>query len=371
MAVYGSDPDPIFNEDSPTNWQLVPQEFYVRDVSGKEIAIYSDTTLQLWNFWGLDMVGHMNADTTKYYYLKDHLGSVRATINSTNTVVSAQDYDAWGYLLENRTYNNTSIKYDYTGKERDAESNYDYFGARYYDGRIGRWGQVEPLLDEYFSWSPYCYSLVNPILMKDVKGLDVYITGTDAIATVKALNESTTNNFFLAIDPQTGKVSVEGKGGNKAEQMLINAINDPNVQVNLKTTENNFEESEYGGLTAILVGAYDGSKIENNIVQTSQFFNLSHANLLESKGGPEAGLSALFELNESYIGGKHEKTKGKEPTEKTHNIAHKLAKKIQPKEPWFELTPIERRGRLYAQGRTKSNTFYFWIYNRISKEFEK
>ncbi len=78
----------------------------------------------------------MNSDTTKYYYLKDHLGSVRVVINSTNTVVSAQDYDCWGYLLENRTYNNTAMRYDFTSKERDVESNYDYFGARYYDSRI-------------------------------------------------------------------------------------------------------------------------------------------------------------------------------------------------------------------------------------------
>ncbi|MCI0450274.1 MAG: hypothetical protein L0Y79_10910 [Chlorobi bacterium] len=105
-------------------------------MSGKEIAIYNDTTLNRWNFWGLDMVGHMNSDTTKYYYLKDHLGSVRVVINSTNTVVSAQDYDCWGYLLENRTYNNTAMRYDFTSKERDVESNYDYFGARYYDSRI-------------------------------------------------------------------------------------------------------------------------------------------------------------------------------------------------------------------------------------------
>lgn len=61
-----------------------------------------------------------------------------------------------GYPLENRTYNSSEMRYDFTGKERDDETSYDYFpacrsgsagrGARYYDSRIGRWGQVEPLL---------------------------------------------------------------------------------------------------------------------------------------------------------------------------------------------------------------------------------
>jgi len=34
-------------------------------------------------------------------YLKDHLGSIRAVLDTTNTVVSAQDYDCWGYLFHN------------------------------------------------------------------------------------------------------------------------------------------------------------------------------------------------------------------------------------------------------------------------------
>jgi hypothetical protein len=47
-------------------------EFYVRDVSGKEIAIYQDTTLYQWNVWGLDNAGKTVSISTmqeieKYY----------------------------------------------------------------------------------------------------------------------------------------------------------------------------------------------------------------------------------------------------------------------------------------------------------------
>lgn len=167
----GSEPDPVFddNGDNPS-WDLVTNEFYVRDVSGKEIAIYNGSSLTQWNVWGLDNIGKINADTTKNYYIKDHLGSIRVVLNSTNTVISAQDYDAWGYVLENRSYNSTAMKYDFTGKERDNETSYDYFGARYYDSRLGRWGQVEPLYDEYIQITPYNYSLNNPVNLIDEDG---------------------------------------------------------------------------------------------------------------------------------------------------------------------------------------------------------
>jgi RHS repeat-associated protein len=102
--------------------------------------------------------------------LKDHLGSTHAVINSANTVTSAQDYDSWGYLLPNRSYNVNDMKYDYTSKERDNETNYDYFGARYYDSRIARWGQVEPLYNHYIGFTPYNYSLNNPIVLLDKDG---------------------------------------------------------------------------------------------------------------------------------------------------------------------------------------------------------
>ena len=69
----------------------------------------------------------------------------------------------------NTIYLNT--KYKFTAKERDAETGYDYFGARYYDSRIGRWLQVDPLAEKYFGWSPYNYTLNNPIRYFDPNGM--------------------------------------------------------------------------------------------------------------------------------------------------------------------------------------------------------
>jgi RHS repeat-associated protein len=132
--------------------------------------LYSGSSLTQWNVWGLDNVGKINADTTRNYYLKDHLGSIRVVLNSTNTVISAQDYDAWGYVMENRSYNSIVMKYDFTGKERDSETSYDYFGARYYDSRIANWTSIDPLFEKHFDFTPYNYVLRNPIILIDPDG---------------------------------------------------------------------------------------------------------------------------------------------------------------------------------------------------------
>ena len=64
------------------------------------------------------------------------LNSITAVMDgASGTITQAQDYDAWGDIC--RTYSTTDTTVNkFTGKERDQETGYDYFGARYYDSRV-------------------------------------------------------------------------------------------------------------------------------------------------------------------------------------------------------------------------------------------
>ncbi|MEW6196681.1 MAG: RHS repeat-associated core domain-containing protein [Bacteroidota bacterium] len=119
----------------------------------------------------------------RYYYLKDHLGSVRCVVDNNGSVVSAQDYYPYGETI--RQFNNN--RYMLTEKEpakkmagkRDAETGNDYGvypaiygGARYYNSKLGVWLQVDPLSEKYPGWSPYNYTLCNPINLIDEYGLE-------------------------------------------------------------------------------------------------------------------------------------------------------------------------------------------------------
>ncbi len=111
-----------------------------------------------------------------YYYLKDHLGSVRATIDEKGNRVGYDDYYPFGEIMPGRSSNSAiaDAKYKFTGKERDVETSLDYFGARYYDSWRGQWLSVDPRADKYPGWSPYMYSADNPIGFLDPDGREVY-----------------------------------------------------------------------------------------------------------------------------------------------------------------------------------------------------
>ena len=127
---------------------------------------------------------------SRYYYIKDHPGSIRITIDETGNVVNAQDYYSFGGIL--RSYETGGLsgeRYKFTGKERDTETTYDYFsggmaspGARYYDSNLGRWLTPDPLADKYPGWSPYNYCLNNPLKLVDPDGNDPGLAAIAAVA---------------------------------------------------------------------------------------------------------------------------------------------------------------------------------------------
>ncbi len=98
------------------------------------------------------------------------------TLDEDGNVAGYDDYYPFGMVMPGRSMNNSNPNsiYKFTGKERDEETNYDYFGARYYDSRIGRWLSVDPLADKYPGLSPYNYCINNPMIFIDPDGADIF-----------------------------------------------------------------------------------------------------------------------------------------------------------------------------------------------------
>jgi RHS repeat-associated protein len=117
-----------------------------------------------------------------FNYAADHLGSARIVTDAAGNVLEESDYYPGVYPErsrrgEEKVYTSTCPQnYKFTGKERDAESGLDNFGARYYGSTLGRFLQVDPanvgaLLPEPQTWNAYAYVGNNPLRFIDPLGL--------------------------------------------------------------------------------------------------------------------------------------------------------------------------------------------------------
>ncbi len=81
------------------------------------------------------------------------------------------DYPAHKTAQRNHTRHAWFCPSSFTGKERDEETGYGYFGARYMDFELTTmWLSVDPMADKYPSISPYAYCAWNPVKMVDPSG---------------------------------------------------------------------------------------------------------------------------------------------------------------------------------------------------------
>ena len=63
--------------------------------------------------------------------------------------------------------------YTFSAKEKDTETGYSYFGARYYSSDLSVWLSVDPQADKYPSLSPYTYCANNPVKLVDPNGEEI------------------------------------------------------------------------------------------------------------------------------------------------------------------------------------------------------
>ena len=110
------------------------------------------------------------------YYLTDHLGSVRVTVNEQGDPVGWDDYYPFGLQMPGRTQNASNPNDDakFTGYllEQDGDLGIYHAEARGYDPVIGRFMQRDPLADDpsQVHLTPYNYAWNNPVLLNDPDG---------------------------------------------------------------------------------------------------------------------------------------------------------------------------------------------------------
>ncbi len=135
---------------------------------------------------------YSGADT--YFALSDWLGTRRVEVDATGVCATAYQSLPFGNGLAPATVtllgtalpqcNPDATEHHFTGKERDAESGNDYFGARYYGSSMGRFMSPDDASDQRpenpQSWNLYSYVHNNPVTNTDSDGRSVNVCTNDA-----------------------------------------------------------------------------------------------------------------------------------------------------------------------------------------------
>ena len=113
-----------------------------------------------------------------FYYHSDHLGSAAYLTNDAGQVTQTLNYLPYGEdWVDIQNFAETQYPrlgiYTFNGKEKDYESGYHYYGARYYWSELlTGWLSVDPMMDKYPDISPYNYCAWNPVMLVDPDGND-------------------------------------------------------------------------------------------------------------------------------------------------------------------------------------------------------
>jgi RHS repeat-associated protein len=133
-------------------------------------------------YGGEDPGGYTPQGRILYWYHPDYIQNVDLITDIDGAAYELFLYNPWGEQLHHWTSSISSwtSPYRFNAKELDPETGLSYYGARYYQCKLGVWLSVDPMAHEREWLTPYNFVSKNPINIIDPDGrLDDWVERTD------------------------------------------------------------------------------------------------------------------------------------------------------------------------------------------------
>jgi RHS repeat-associated protein len=152
--------------------------FYIYSFDGKLLQLYNvyGTLLKDYIYMGDRLIAEYDhVGTRLLYYTPDQINTTRVITDQGGNVVYSVVHDPYGGIQQTGQNNTYDPQLKFSGKERDAESELDYFGARYYDRSQYRFISVDPIIEVKksmgYGWNMYSFCGNRPISYLDPDGM--------------------------------------------------------------------------------------------------------------------------------------------------------------------------------------------------------
>jgi RHS repeat-associated protein len=240
----------------------------------------------------------------KRYELSDWLGNVRVVINDRKTpinsgnatvgykaqVVNVNDYYSYGSTINERTYDysSTKFRFAFNGKELDNEvygfGNFQDYGARMYNTRLGRFISADPLIvgQKKYAWlSGYQFASNRPIDGIDVDGLEGFqylelIKKNDGSTQIKRIVEL---DIYIAISKRENSIHYKTSDVSIIQSQLQNEFN-----IGFKDHNNNDVEFRFN------IKEFDADEIEPKVKASQIIKDPNNWILEDGKGIAQRGI---------------------------------------------------------------------------------
>jgi RHS repeat-associated protein len=243
-------------------------------------------------YGGEDPGGYTPQGRILYWYHPDYIQNVDLITDIDGAAYELFLYNPWGEQLHHWTSSSSSwtSPYRFNAKELDPETGLSYYGARYYQSKLGVWLSVDPMASNRIWLTPYQFVQNSPNLRIDPNGkLDwkpgLDDTGSPTYTAEKGDNANTLADQYNLTISQANQLV--GSTPVQAGQTVINGDLVKKVTgssiLRLDLSFSNVTDQKIIDQFVFAVD-YSKSKDKNGFFSTTYFLNTQYKSLVTASG---------------------------------------------------------------------------------------